>query len=214
MKTIKIQAIFLFLFVLPLLGGCKPQNPREDVPKEQVKSIETAQANPSTEPELLPPPAEDDYFAWGHRYYFGLAGAEQDYKKAFEFFDKSYQREDDCANIALGNMDYMGQGVQKDVQKALQLWNEGDACNTRDGNNIYSFNAFNHIKEYISENKDKEYAFTMGNSCFGRLYRASQCGHASSHDDEYRDACDQGELWYQLDADLGHPEEKERLAAN
>lgn len=214
MKTIKIQAIFLFLFVLPLLGGCKPQNPREDAPKEQVKSVETAQANPSTEPELIPPPAEDDYFAWGHRYYFGLAGVEQDYKKAFEFFNKSHQREDDCANMALGNMYYMGQGVQKDVQKALKLWNEGDACNTRDGNNIYSFNAFNHIKEYISENKDKEYAFIMGNSCFGRFSRESQCGHSSSPDDDYRDACDQGEIWYKLAADLGHPEAKVRLADN
>ena len=85
MKTIKIQAIFLFLFVLPLLGGCEPQKSREDAPKEHVKSIETAQTKSSTEPERVTPPAEDDYFAWGNRFYFGLAGAEQDYKKAFEF---------------------------------------------------------------------------------------------------------------------------------
>lgn len=168
-------------------------------------------------------PEELSDFALADKYYFGKDGYEQDYNKAFELFSKVYQRESkfdgyfegSCAHIALGNMYYNGYGVKKDINKAFELWDIRDGCNVKDGNNIYSFEAYKHIRDYILEHKDKDRAFAEGNACFQRdEHLGQECGHSIAIDDDNKYNCDQGEVWYKLAAELGHPEAKLRLAMN
>lgn len=214
MKTIKNTAFFPLLATFVFFCACEQKNEPVQSPKSPLRAAEEPQST-SDASQTVPLPAADDYFAWGNRYYYGLGGTKQDYQKSFEFFNKAYQNEEDCANIALGNMYYDGHGVEKDIKKALKLWAEGDECSTRDGNNDYSFEAYNNLLNYIIEHKDKDLAFSLGDSCFERFgYKTIRCGHASTLDDDDRYPCEQGEKWYKLAAEYGHPEAMVRLADN
>lgn len=223
MKFFKKAALFVFFAVIVFLYIVFQQKPgagRKTAGQPSAAQVQRRQPTP----ELPAPPAEpkkETLFSLADKYYFGKDGYEQDYNKAFELFTKVYQEEKSgewqghCANIALGNMYYNGQGVKKDVKKAIELWDEGDWCNLRDGNNNYSFDAYNNLRNYIIEHKDKDLAFYLGDSCFERFgYRNIQCGHASELDDDFRYPCEQGEKWYKLAAEYGHPEAMVRLADN
>lgn len=186
---------------------------QEDLKKLLKKIEEERSSSSQKEPETL--------FSLADKYYFGKDGYEQNYEKAFELFSKSANEvEDDyCSRIILANMYYDGKGTQKDVKKALELWDEyRDGCKEREDGLVYSLDAYHKVRNHIIENKDKNYAFRHGESCFGRFRNGSDCGHATSLEtpasyNEYN-ACYQGEEWYKLAAEYGHPEAKVRLALN
>lgn len=222
----KIYILSAFIILLTILGTLwyahyQPSKYRLSSPQyasnqpsetpESIKKSEdftNATENKEKEPKTL--------FELADRYYYGKPGYEQNYQKAFELFNQAYHQEEpeDCANIALGNMYYTGKGVEKDINKAFQLWDEGDACRKH---LPYSVEAYNHKREYVIKNKDKEKAFLYGDQCFKRYGRTNlSCGHALTLDEldfDYN-ACDQGEQWYKLAAEYGHPEAMLRLATN
>lgn len=208
--------ILLLFGICMFLSACEQQNSNSTANSAAKKRPNTDTSKTAIESNPLK--SEDTSPFWlAHKYYFGTDGYEQNYTKAFALFNKAYQEKESCANIALGNMYYKGYGIKKDIKKAFQLWDEGDDCSFRDGNNIYSFDAYNNNREYIIENKDKNRAFAIGDSCFGRYDSSNhRCGYASTIDDDdrYNNRCEQGEQWYRLAAKYGHPEAKVRLADN
>ena len=227
----KIYILSAFIILLTILGTLwyahyQPSKYRlsspqyaSNQPSETAESIKesedftNATENKEKEPETL--------FSLADKYYHGKDGYAQDYEKAFELFSKSAKEvEDDyCSNTVLANMYYDGKGTQKDVKKALELWGRyRDGCRATEKTVSYSVEAYNKIKNYLIETKDKEFAFSHGDACFERFRSSFDCGHATSlkdtEEENPNNVCEQGEEWYKLAAEFGHPEAKVRLAVN
>lgn len=217
----KKSLIFTLLMAFAFLCACSQKDPSSSAKASDkstaVKFTDQAQTESKSKPEEL------SDFELADKYYFGKDGYEQDYKKAFELFNKIHEETKDidgfyaesCAEMALGNMYYHGYGVKKDIKKAFELWNWHDGCSVENGNNIYSFEAYKNIRDYIIENKDKNLAFEKGDACFQRdEHLGETCGHSLQVDDDNRYNCTIGEVWYKLAAELGDSEAKLRLAMN
>ena len=56
----------------------------------------------------------------GKMFCYGL-GTEQDYEKAFEWFERSAKQKNKFAQFSLANLYYYGSGVEKDLSQAF-LW--------------------------------------------------------------------------------------------
>ena len=63
------------------------------------------------------------YYKLGHMYYYGGYGIEVSYAKAMDFFSKS---DSNGARYYLGWMYEHGQGVTKDLQRAIELYRESN----------------------------------------------------------------------------------------
>ena len=59
----------------------------------------------------------------GKMFCYGL-GTEQDYEKAFEWFERSAKQKNKFAQFSLANLYYYGSGVEKDLSQAFSLVSE------------------------------------------------------------------------------------------
>ena len=87
----------------------------------------------------------------GKMFCYGL-GTEQDYQKAFEWFERSAKQKNKFAQFSLANLYYYGNGVEKDLSQAF-LWyqratSQGQPCAA------YSIAQMYRYGEYVTKDND------------------------------------------------------------
>lgn len=103
----------------------------ENIPKAQEYFSETLKGFLALEPEA----GKMQPYIWyhlGRLYNFGY-GTEQDYSKAFKWFEKAALAENEYAQYSLGSLYYYGNGIEQDYEEAFD-WFKRSA----DKNNAYA----------------------------------------------------------------------------
>lgn len=123
----------------------------------------------------------------GFIYYKGDFGIQKDIKKAIEHLKYTGH---DCANLALGNIYWEGNGVKKDPQKAFTNWREafpvGYMYNDRCPNLIYDayMEEYEKYKKNLKQAVDQDYAEAQyllaqqyKRDIISLYYKAAEKGH-------------------------------------
>ena len=87
----------------------------------------------------------------GKMFCYGL-GTEQDYQKAFEWFERSAKQKNKFAQFSLANLYYYGSGIEKDLSQAF-LWYQR-ASSQGQPYASYAVAQMYSKGEYVSENED------------------------------------------------------------
>ena len=87
----------------------------------------------------------------GKMFCYGL-GTEQDYEKAFEWFERSAKQKNKFAQFSLANLYYYGSGVEKDLSQAF-LWYQRSSSRGQPYAS-YAVAQMYSKGEYVSENED------------------------------------------------------------
>lgn len=87
----------------------------------------------------------------GKMFCYGL-GTEQDYEKAFEWFERSAKQKNKFAQFSLANLYYYGNGVEKDLSQAF-LWYQKSSAQGQPYAS-YAVAQMYSKGEYVSENED------------------------------------------------------------